>query len=70
MQKQRTKILLCLLMVCTNKNHTFSPPSFHGGKICKQLYYPTALLKLIIYCCMSPLKVVVLCVKITMDDRE
>lgn len=71
MKKQRAKILLFLLLVCMNESHVFSNPSFHEGKIYKQLYYPTTLLKLaIIYSCIPPLKVVVQCVKITTDDRE
>lgn len=71
MQKQRTKILLCLWLACMNRSHVFSHPSFHGVKIYRQLYYLTTLLKLvIIYSCMPPLKVAVLCVKITTDDRE
>lgn len=70
MQKQRTKILLYLLVVCMNESHVFSNSPFHGGKIYKQLYYSTALVKFIIYSCMPPLKAVELCVKITTDDRE
>lgn len=68
----QSKNLLCLWSVYMDRSHVFFHLSFHRVMIYKQLYYPTALLKLvIIYSCMPPVTVVVLCVKMTTEeDRE